>query len=341
MKKVICLVLSLVMLMSCVSVLAEGTAEAEDAIFLRIKEGAAPQVYKTPGGELSGDTLEAGQFCGIVDEAEENGVAWYLVFYLNSANTAATGYIPAADAELLKEEDIAAIMADEAEAVKLKALIEALYAYMEQIQDDPAEAAANNNGGQQQGKKGRLAKLAEKINNLVGKVLEDETVNALRKAYEQAKEGLQDALKTVGEKVQEKLSEVGSALKDLKDKVVDGAKNLFNGIADKLSDLGGQIRDKVKEVTEEAGEGEKSTLRDKVSKGLETVDAAAGKLVGKTMNGITKAMDKIRDVTNSEGYNGVEAAAMLMDYQFTEVGFKQAVKDVSELVKIAIDRNKE
>lgn len=215
MKKAICLLLSLLMLMGCVTGLAESTKE--EPLFLIIREGKTAKVFQAPGDVQAIDTLKAGQFCGLIEETTSGGSAWYYVFYLSSDKKGCLGYIAAGDAEKLSEDDVAALLADPDKADSLLDLISALL-----DSEEEQTAGSNQSGGS--GRRAKIRKGLQMLKTAAQKVLQSKAVERLRNRVGGGKivDRVKNRISNLKEKVKNlsKNEKVQNLTKDVLDAIV-------------------------------------------------------------------------------------------------------------------------
>ena len=214
MKKAICLLLSLLMLMGCVSGLAESTKE--EPLFLIIREGKTAKVFQAPGDGQAIDTLKAGQFCGLIEETTSGGSAWYYVFYLSSDKKGCLGYIAAGDAEKLSEDDVA----DPDKADSLLDLISALL-----DSEEEQNAGSNQSGGS--GRRAKIRKGLQMLKTAAQKVLQSKAVERLRNRVGGGK---------IVDRVKNRISNLKEKVKNLSknEKVQDLTRDVLNAIVENL-----------------------------------------------------------------------------------------------------------
>ncbi len=299
MKRTISLILALLLALGCLSGLAEGTEDSGATAFLRIKENVTAQVYAEPGNGEATDTMQGGQFCGLIDETEEAGATWFHVFYLNSGRKAATGYIDAENAERISQEELAAMMQDPERVNDLLDLVDALNEYLTAQGSggtEAAEAETAGEGKQASGKSvlGQFYEDAMKalkqvfstdVAAEIGKIT-DAGTNAAKDAVEKGKDALQSAV----EEAKEKLAEAGKTGKEMLENAAEGAKDLFG----KAKEAAGEKLEELKEGVADAVE----TLQDKDSPLQKGQDELKEKL--------TNAVDALKEIPVKERLDEVQ-----------------------------------
>ena len=223
MKKLICLMLA-VMLAAAAGCLAESGDENEKTAFLQIKEGITAEVVRAAGDTEGIDTLKSGQFCGLIEETEHEGILWFHVFYLNSRQQGATGYIRAEEAEQLTSEKLKELMEDPDRANEILDLIDALNDYLNSgnagssaAGKEPAADGGNGSGTEGKAGKSRMEQLYKEVMDALTQVFNTD----LSAEWEKAE--------TAGKEAARKAAEAGQ---DMLDAVKDGAIDLFNKAKD-------------------------------------------------------------------------------------------------------------
>lgn len=309
MKKLISLILAVLMTGLCACGTAEGTEQFGNIVFLRIKEGVTAQVFKNPGDEQAIDTLSGGRLCGLLGEKTTEAGDWFRVFYLNSKNAGATGYINAEDAEQLSGDQLKELMEDPATLNEILDLVDAMNAYLS---------------------KGK------------GNTENEESENELKKLYEKAMAELKklfgtdmsldlDNLEKEGKELANKAKEAGEALFD---EAKEAGKELLDTVTDALPFVDGEnigetidnLKDDISEAVEgwigDSGEKIDEAMQE-VSDALKALDAFLGESTGNSIDNVSNFVNEAKDWLNGSDFSKVNDAVNNLADVFKGDGFTE------------------
>jgi ElaB/YqjD/DUF883 family membrane-anchored ribosome-binding protein len=276
------------------------------------------------------DTLAGGSFCGLIEETAKDGIAWYHVFYLDSARKGATGYIKAEDAELLSDDDLRALMTDMEKANEIMDLFDALDAYLNDGETKLTEAtnAIPSAIGKPTVRKtlGKIydygmalldrilnsdipAKVGQALENGIekaGEVLEagKTTAGKLLEAGKAASETVTEGAKKLVEDGKKAAGELLEAGKKTAETVTEGAKKLLEDAGDKLNELLPKAEEKLSQLADKAsetyeyltnGEGKEKidNLKDQVKNTVDSLTEEAGEKFKSLQDNVQKALDTL------------------------------------------------
>ena len=142
MKKLLCWLTVLALLVCCAGGLAETADGNEKTAFLQITGSAPVPVYREITDTEKADELQPGQLCGLVDDVTtETGIRWYQIIYLNAAKKGAVGYIRPEYAHRLTLAEFNALAQDPAKANEAMDLLDAVNASLKSGNGSIAAAA--------------------------------------------------------------------------------------------------------------------------------------------------------------------------------------------------------
>ena len=273
-RKLICLVLGLLLSVSCFS----GLAESGETYFLRIRENRTANVYANPGDETPVDSLNGGGICGLLEETPEAGTVWFHVFYLSGDKKSKTGYLNGEDAERLSQDELTAMLENPEQLDRVLDLVDAVNSYLQgQEEDDTARTGA------------------ETDSDTDGSQTDTTTLNQFYSKAMEALQELSDRLDSVNvPDTEETLQEIGdkviSAGKDLLDQArVEGRDSdlteIINEVNGKLQAI--NLKEKLEEVNERLND---SSLND-------SIDALTGKLDD---SGLNESLEGLQQKTESQ-----------------------------------------
>ena len=362
MKKILCLVLALLLALSCTAGWAEGE-DAELTAFLQITGEKPVPVYENPSDAKEADFLQPGQLCGLVDEAEDGGIRWFHVVYVNNAGKGADGFIHAESAERLTAGRFREIMEDPAKANEAMDLLEAVKAYLNELSSGGSAAGGTQAGagsaGSLSGKfrtffdeamkalngvfgmdvDGELEKVSDMTKEIAGKAV-DTGVDVISTAVDGTERLAEDVSGVVGEKLEEALP----GLKEDVDGLLDTGKELFDSAREKvgelpetqeetlarLDELLGELKDMYDSVREKAGEFAsdasdqvRDAVTEKVPETQEDISAA--------LNGLLERVEELEKKA-SEGWDSVQEEG-----KETYEGINEDVADAAEAVSNKFD----
>ena len=268
MKKAMCILLAVLMVFSCLPVLAEGqnTGEEESA-FLQVPGTEPVPVYeKTTDTEKSG-SLEPGQLCGLLQEVTESGTNWYLVIYMDRAvkeeKKAAIGYVKADQLKRLTQAEFQALIADPDTLNEVLSLLEASEEYLSGSADETSQSSAAGQGGSS------------------GKNALPATIEEFRDFYKNTMNTLKDVFSkdlTAG------LDNAMDQVKDLGKKAVDAGADIIESVADGAAKLANEVKDNV--IPE---------ISDALSDGFEKAKDFVEEALPEAKEKVTDAVDSIKD----------------------------------------------
>ena len=280
-RKLICLVLGLLLSVSCFS----GLAESGETYFLRIRENGTAKIYANPGDETPVDTLNGGGICGLLEETREAGAVWFHIFYLSGDKKSKTGYLNGEDAERLSQDELTAMLENPEQLDRVLDLVDAVNSYLQgQEEDDTAQTGA------------------EMDSDTDGSQTDTTT---LKEFYSKAMEALQELSDRLGSvdvpDTEETLQEIGdkviSAGKDLLDQArVSGRDSdladIINEVNEKLQAI--NLQEKLEEVTERLND---SSLNDSMAGLTEKLDDSALNESLEGLQGKTEGLDLLDQLT--------------------------------------------
>ena len=328
MKKLISLILAILMAMGCISCIAEKAAASEDTAFLQIREGVTARVYGKPGDQQAVDSLQSGQFCGLIEETAEGGISWYYVFYLNSRKEGTTGYINADDAKRLKEEELLALMEDPDKINEILDLLDALNEFLK-TKDTATDVGTVSTKQDGTAKKSGIADLYDRAMKALKQVLDMDVSSELGKLTEAGKELAEkaigagkDLLEAAADGTKNLIDKAGSAIKDELDEKLPEAKEklgeLAEGVTDAVESLKetspGEILEKLQDKVEDATEllqdnfnrDKLDDLLDKVSDGFESLKENAGDKLKDAQEKMQGLLDSANQVMGEGTGNAID-----------------------------------
>lgn len=241
MKKLICLILGILIVAGCLS----GLAESAETSFVQIRENASAKVYEKPGTAEITDTLEGGRICGLLEETNETGNAWFFVFYLDSAKKGRTGYISAEDAVRLSQDELTALLADPEKFNEILDLIDAVNDYLKTSEPDDSSP---DNSSSQTGEKGLQQFYKEAMEKLQKAFGEMDSIDL---------SGAADAAKAIGKKAKDAGEDLLGLAKDTAESLKDDLEGKADDAKKKLQDIDlaaklEEVKKKVEEINPEA-----------------------------------------------------------------------------------------
>ena len=321
MKKLLCWLTVLALLVCCAGGLAETADGNEKTAFLQITGSAPVPVYREITDTEKADELQPGQLCGLVDDVTtETGIRWYQIIYLNAAKKGAVGYIRPEYAHRLTLAEFNALAQDPAKANEAMDLLDAVNASLKSGSGSIAAAAGAGNaaagGDKSSGTEGEKSAQA-------GTDLFREFYTSAMKALDQVfnmdvtgaiGDAAAHARDIAGKAVGAGLDILGSALGGVKGLVTDLAGDAEKKIAGAAPDL----EKKLGEVLETAGDrigkvGEKAKERiggiaDAAGDGLGKIGDRAKDAVGGIVDAAGDGLGKIGDQAK-DAVGGIADAA--------------------------------
>ena len=283
MKKLVCWLTALALLLSCAGGLAETADGNEKTAFLQITGDAPVPVYEKITDTEKADELQPGQLCGLVDDiTTEAGVRWYQIIYLNQAKKSAMGFIRPEYAHQLTLAEFKALTADSAKANEAMDLLDAVNSNLKAADGNDTQAAAGSKANHAEGSQDAKA----------GTDLFREFYNTAMKALDQVFH--MDITGAIGEVTGQARDLAGKAVDlglDVLDSTLGGAKDL-------ITDVGRDAEQKIAAAAPE--------IAKKVGEALGAAKDGIGKAGDQAKNGI----DKIRE-TAGEGISDISQAASL------------------------------
>ena len=329
MKRLICLVLGLLISVSCFNGLAEG----EETSFVRIKENGTAEVYAAPGDPAPIDTLDGGWICGLLEETGAAGTVWFRIFYLSSEKKGRTGYINAEDAEKLSQDDLTALMENPDMLNQFLDLIDAVNEYLDE--DDTARTGpeTNTNSGESQTGSSSLRQFytnaMEKLQQVFGQL-----GSADLSAAEDAAKEIGDRLKTAGQDLLDQAKDtVQTAMDDVKEQLEEsGLKEQLEGVKEQLEGINlKETLEDMKDQLEDSGLKEKLDDVKNQLEGIdlkETLEDVKEKLDGINVNDkISELKDTLEDKLENSGLN--EKLDSLKE-KIEELDLNQMITDVRD-----------
>jgi hypothetical protein len=227
MKKLICLILGMMIAASCLSGLAES---GETCVFVQIRENVMAKVYAKPGAAESVDTLQGGRICGLLEETDEAGEAWFCIFYLDSDSKGLTGYIIAAVAVKLSDDELTVMLANPDKFNEIMDLVDAITDYLgttEQEETARTDTEAES-GGSPAAKK------------------------SLKQFYEEAMDKLKQAFNNIGSVdlsgAADTVQEFGDKMKETGKDLLDQAKETAESVKDSLEEKADEVKKKLEDT---------------------------------------------------------------------------------------------
>lgn len=358
MKKLISLMLAVMLAVGAAGCFAESKDENEKTVFLQIKEGKTAKVFREAGGTEEIDTLQSGQFCGIIEETEHEGILWYHVFYMDSQQKGATGYIRADEAEQLTWKKLKELTEDPAKLNEILDLIDALNAYLNS--GKAGTDTAGTDGGSQSGSGGKAGKSTVEE-------LYSEAMDALEQIFSMDLSAELDKVEEAGKETAQKVAEAGE---ELLEALKDGAEDLFNQAKDAGEEVWESAAEDAKELLDKAGEtlekeleekapdlkdqldelvdgvsdtieslkdgsgGKIQDLQDNIEKAMDILDQSFGKGAGDALDKLNNLADEARKMMDSTELSMAQNAVTGLAELFREEGLSQGVQATTSLIEL-------
>ena len=321
MKKLLCWLTVLALLVCCAGGLAETADGNEKTAFLQITGSAPVPVYREITDTEKADELQPGQLCGLVDDVTtETGIRWYQIIYLNAAKKGAVGYIRPEYAHRLTLAEFNALAQDPAKANEAMDLLDAVNASLKSGSGSVAAAAGAGNaaagGDKSSGTEGEKSAQAgtdlfrefyTSAMKALDQVFNMDVTGAIGDAAAQARD-------IAGKAVGAGLDILGSALGGVKGLVTD----LTGDAEKKIAGAAPDLEKKLGEVLETAGDrigkvGEKAKERiggiaDAAGDGLGKIGDRAKDAVGGIVDAAGDGLGKIGDQAK-DAVGGIADAA--------------------------------
>ena len=340
MKKLLCWLTVLALLVCCAGGLAETADGNEKTAFLQITGSAPVPVYREITDTEKADELQPGQLCGLVDDVTtETGIRWYQIIYLNAAKKGAVGYIRPEYAHRLTLAEFNALAQDPAKANEAMDLLDAVNASLKSGSGSVAAAAGAGNaaagGDKSSGTEGEKSAQA-------GTDLFREFYTSAMKALDQVfnmdvtgaiGDAAAHARDIAGKAVGAGLDILGSALGGVKGLVTDltgDAEKKIAGAApdlekklgevletagDRIGKVGEKAKERIGGIADAAGDGLgkigdqakdavggiADAAKDGIGKAWDTARDTAGELAGQATDGLGQVLDTTREVVGEAG----------------------------------------
>ena len=326
MKKLVCWMMTLALLLSCAGGLAETAAGNEMTSFLQITGSAPVPVYEKITDTEKADELQPGQLCGLLDDlTTEEGVRWYQIVYMNKSNKSAVGYVRPEYAHQLTLAEFNALSADPAKANEAMDLLSAVDASLKGESGTGSSGSATPAGTESAAGEAEGGKSAQAGTDLF-KEFYASAMKALDKVFNMDVTGAisevtNQARNVAGKAVDAGLDILGFSLSGVKGLVTILSSEAANRIAGAAPALG----KKLGEVLDAAGAGIGwiggkakegiGVIAGKAASGIGTIGAAAkggiAGIAGQAENGIGTLADKATEEIG-EIAGQVQGAAFLI-----------------------------
>lgn len=337
MKKLVCWLTVLALLVCCAGGLAETADGNEKTAFLQITGNAPVPVYRAITDAEKADELQPGQLCGLVDDiTTETGVRWYQIIYLNAAKKGLVGYIRPEYAHRLTLAEFNALAEDPAKANEALDLLDAVNASLKSGSGSIAEAAGAGNAAAG-GEKGSGAE-GEK-GDRSGTDLFREFYTSAMKALDQVfNMDVTGAIGDVAGQARDIAGKAAGAGLAILESTLGGVKGLITDVAGdaekKIAGAAPELEKKLGEILGAAGDGigkvgEKAKERiggiaDAAGDGLgkigDQAKDAVGGIADAAKDGIGKAWDTARDAAGELAGQATDGLGQVLDITTQVVG---------------------
>ena len=349
MKKLLCWLTVLALLVCCAGGLAETADGNEKTAFLQITGSAPVPVYREITDTEKADELQPGQLCGLVDDVTtETGIRWYQIIYLNAAKKGAVGYIRPEYAHRLTLAEFNALAQDPAKANEAMDLLDAVNASLKSGSGSVAAAAGAGNaaagGDKSSGTEGEKSAQA-------GTDLFREFYTSAMKALDQVfnmdvtgaiGDAAARARDIAGKAVGAGLDILGSALGGVKGLVTD----LTGDAEKKIAGAAPDLEKKLGEVLETAGDrigkvGEKA--KERIGGIADAAGDGLGKIGDRAKDAVGGIVDAAGDGLGKIGDQAKDAVGGIADAAKDELGkigdqAKDAVGGIADAAKDGIGK---
>ena len=336
MKKLLCWLTVLALLVCCAGGLAETADGNEKTAFLQITGSAPVPVYREITDTEKADELQPGQLCGLVDDVTtETGIRWYQIIYLNAAKKGAVGYIRPEYAHRLTLAEFNALAQDPAKANEAMDLLDAVNASLKSGSGSVAAATGAGNaaagGDKSSGTEGEKSAQAgtdlfrefyTSAMKALDQVFNMDVTGAIGDAAAQARD-------IAGKAVGAGLDILGSALGGVKGLVTDltgDAEKKIAGAApdlekklgevletagDRIGKVGEKAKERIGGIADAAGDGlgkigdqakdAVGGIADAAKDGIGKAWDTAGEFAGQATDGLSQVLDTTREVVGEAG----------------------------------------
>ena len=336
MKKLLCWLTVLALLVCCAGGLAETADGNEKTAFLQITGSAPVPVYREITDTEKADELQPGQLCGLVDDVTtETGIRWYQIIYLNAAKKGAVGYIRPEYAHRLTLAEFNALAQDPAKANEAMDLLDAVNASLKSGSGSVAAATGAGNaaagGDKSSGTEGEKSAQAgtdlfrgfyTSAMKALDQVFNMDVTGAIGDAAAKARD-------IAGKAVGAGLDILGSALGGVKGLVTDltgDAEKKIAGAApdlekklgevletagDRIGKVGEKAKERIGGIADAAGDGlgkigdrakdAVGGIADAAKDGIGKAWDTAGELAGQATDGLSQVLDTTREVVGEAG----------------------------------------
>ena len=336
MKKLLCWLTILTLLVCCAGGLAETADGNEKTAFLQITGSAPVPVYREITDTEKADELQPGQLCGLVDDVTtETGIRWYQIIYLNAAKKGAVGYIRPEYAHRLTLAEFNALAQDPAKANEAMDLLDAVNASLKSGSGSVAAATGAGNaaagGDKSSGTEGEKSAQAgtdlfrefyTSAMKALDQVFNMDVTGAIGDAAAQARD-------IAGKAVGAGLDILGSALGGVKGLVTDltgDAEKKIAGAApdlekklgevletagDRIGKVGEKAKERIGGIADAAGDGlgkigdqakdAVGGIADAAKDGIGKAWDTAGEFAGQATDGLSQVLDTTREVVGEAG----------------------------------------
>lgn len=316
MKKLMCMILAAILVMTGTAALAaDADPDQKTALMvIRGEEGDDPvPVYGDQEGKTQAALLKPGQFLGLIREYFQEGKNWYQVIYMDEEKKGILGYLNEDAAEVLTLGKLNELMQDPVKANELMDLLEAVNAYLKSLAAPEAAATSSNasSGDNKEAKGiksffelamkalkemasldlgGKIEKIGEKSKEALGNVSAamKDVLKTVRKGLGKTVETVGDKMKDAGDKIVPRIEDAGSAVADAVKKAAEAGKDFVDNAKDKAREVIDGAGDKIGEIIDK--------IRDKTKEKYPNMSDDIKKLVDSSLDAIDKLKDKISEI---------------------------------------------
>ena len=327
MKKLLCWLTVLALLVCCAGGLAETADGNEKTAFLQITGSAPVPVYREITDTEKADELQPGQLCGLVDDVTtETGIRWYQIIYLNAAKKGAVGYIRPEYAHRLTLAEFNALAQDPAKANEAMDLLDAVNASLKSGSGSVAAAAGAGNA----------AAGGDKSSGTEGEKSAQAGTDLFREFYTSAMKALDQVFNM---DVTGAIGDAAAQARDIAGKAVGAGLDILGsalgGVKGLVTDLTGDAEKKIA--------GAAPDLEKKLGEVLETAGDRIGKVGEKAKERIGGIADAAGDGLGKIGDRAKDAVGGIADAAKDELGkigdqAKDAVGGIADAAKDGIGK---
>ena len=327
MKKLLCWLTILTLLVCCAGGLAETADGNEKTAFLQITGSAPVPVYREITDTEKADELQPGQLCGLVDDVTtETGIRWYQIIYLNAAKKGAVGYIRPEYAHRLTLAEFNALAQDPAKANEAMDLLDAVNASLKSGSGSVAAATGAGNA----------AAGGDKSSGTEGEKSAQAGTDLFREFYTSAMKALDQVFNM---DVTGAIGDAAAQARDIAGKAVGAGLDILGsalgGVKGLVTDLTGDAEKKIA--------GAAPDLEKKLGEVLETAGDRIGKVGEKAKERIGGIADAAGDGLGKIGDQAKDAVGGIADAAKDELGkigdqAKDAVGGIADAAKDGIGK---